>query len=159
MSARFTALLLAPLFVLAFCAGAIAKEGHQDVTFDPAKFQKQREVLIDALHSKTYFEITDENKTKVIEALNRMGDKLANVNSLSELSEKDKVAVFNDQSVINALLTEAAADSQLVCKREKKLGSNMPTNVCMTVAQRREAQRKAQDELRTKFRGARLQGE
>ena len=158
MHARL-ALLAAPLFALALAGSALASSDHKPVEFDPANFPKQREILVDALHSKTYFEITDENKTKVIDALNRMQDKLATVKAVSELSEKDKVAVFNDQQLINTLLTEAAEDSRLVCKREKKLGSNMPVNTCMTVAQRREAQQKAQDQLRGKFRGGRLPGE
>jgi hypothetical protein len=154
---RFALAAAAAALVLA--ASAAASSGHQDVAFDPATFSTQKDTLIDALHSKTYYEISDENKTKVIQALNRMQDKLGGITAISELSETDKLAVFNDQELINTLLTQAAEDSRLICKREKKLGSNMPTNVCMTVAQRREAQRQAQEQVRNSVRGARLQGE
>ena len=158
MHARL-ALLAAPLLALAFAGSALASSEHKAVAFDPATFSSQKEALIDALHSKTYYEISDENKIRVVEALKRMEDKLAGIGAISDLSETDKLAVFNDQELINNLLTEAAEDSRLVCKREKKLGSNMPVNTCMTVAQRREAQRKAQEQLRNSARGPRLQGE
>jgi hypothetical protein len=85
MHARL-AFLAAPLFALALAGSALANSEHKPVEFDPANFPKQREILVDALHSKTYFEITDENKTKVIDALNRMQDKLATVKAVSELS-------------------------------------------------------------------------
>ena len=158
MHARLS-FLAAPLIALVLAGSALASSEHKEVAFDPATFTSQKEKLIDSLHSKTYYEISDENKAKVVEALNRMEDRLVGISAISELSETDKLAVFNDQELINTLLTQAAEDSRLICKREKKLGSNMPVNTCMTVAQRREAQQKAQEQMRNSVRGARLQGE
>lgn len=146
----------AALLALALAGAAVAKDGHKDVTFDPAKFEAQRETLLEALNSKTYFEITEDNRDKVIDALNRISLQLNGVTSLSELDPQAKVEVFNDQQLVNTLLGKAAEDSRLVCTREKRLGSNMPTTVCHTVAQRRQMQRQAQDQLRAQFRGSRI---
>jgi len=150
-------LLRAGVFSLLCCLAGTAladKEGHKDVAFDPAAFGEQKAQLERALNSKTYYEISDKNKEEVLKALGRMERHLEGISAISELRPDARVAVFNDQELINNLLTEAAEDSRLVCKREKKLGSNMPVNTCMTVAQRREAQEQARETMRAANRRA-----
>ena len=139
------------LFVLA-CAPAFAKDDQPTVEFDPATFSAQKQRLIRSLDSKEYFEISDENRQKVVDALDRMERHLTGITSVEQLEEPQRIAVFNDQELVNALLTGAREDSRLVCKREKKVGSNMPTTSCMTVAQRREAQETAQRGLRNEMK-------
>lgn len=100
----------------------------------PGQFSKLRRELGDG---RTYSEISLEDKSKVQVALARMEGLLGGKDSADGLAEADKVALFNDQEVVNTVLTKAREDSRLVCRREKVLGSNMPTNRCMTVAERR----------------------
>ncbi|MCK7595585.1 hypothetical protein [Pseudomarimonas salicorniae] len=136
------------LALLLGAANASAASRHKDVTFSPAGFSEQRGRLIESLNGKLYHEIGDEAKQEVLDALDRMSARLSGVSSIDQLSEPDKVAVFNDQELINTLLSDAAADSRLVCTREKTLGSNMRSNTCLTVAERRRRQEQSQEQMR-----------
>ena len=62
----------------------------------------------------------------------------------TELSADEQVTVFNDQEVVNTVLTSAKDDSRMVCQRVRAVGSNMVTSQCMTVAQRREMRRNSE---------------
>lgn len=55
----------------------------------------------------------------------------------TELTENDKMQVFNALESIEAIVNQAE-DERVVCKREKATGSNRLTSVCRTVAQMRE---------------------
>jgi hypothetical protein len=143
--------ILAPAFALTLLCLSIcahADDEHEAVKFSPSHFSDQRGDIVESLDGKQYYEITDEAKQQVLQALDRMQAKLQDVTSVDQLSEADKVAVFNDQELINNLLTEAAADSRLICKREKTLGSNMRSNSCLSVAERRRRQEEDQDKMR-----------
>jgi hypothetical protein len=139
------------LFVLAGTP-AMARDEQPSVEFDPATFAEQKRRLVRSLDSKEYFEISDQDRQKVVDALDRMERHLTGITSVEQLDEPQRIAVFNDQELVNALLTDAREDSRLVCKREKKVGSNMPTTSCMTIAQRREAQETAQRGLRNEMK-------
>lgn len=140
---------IATLLILSLSASAAqAAKDHEDVEFSPSRFAEQRGDIIESLDSKLYYEITDDAKAQVMQALDRMQAKLDGVQSVDQLSENDKVAVFNDQELINTLLTDAAEDSRLICQRGKTLGSNMRTNSCMTVAERRRRQEEGQNQMR-----------
>ncbi|KAF1694314.1 hypothetical protein CSC64_04405 [Pseudoxanthomonas koreensis] len=101
-------------------------------------FEAQRSAILAALgDGKTYVEITPEGARQVRTSLDRISGMLDGKASVGELNGADKVEVFNEQERINTLLTKARDDSRLVCRREKKTGSNRPVNSCATVAERR----------------------
>lgn len=101
-----------------------------------------------ALHSEQYSEIGMEDKSKVSAAIARIRDNLGAHETVEQANPEARTAIFNDQEVINTILTRAHADSRMVCQRERLTGSNRHTNVCMTVAQRREARENSSDVLR-----------
>lgn len=101
-----------------------------------------------ALHSERYSEIGVEDKSKVNAAIARIRDNLGQHQTVEEANPAERMAIFNDQELINSILTRAHADSRMVCQRERLTGSNRHTNVCMTVAQRREARENSADVLR-----------
>ena len=121
---------------------------HQEVRFGPAQFAAQREAILKGMLGETYRELSDEDRRSVLDALERMEARLEGITSLEQLDKRVQTAVFNDQELINTLLTEAAEDSRLICKREKFVGSHRTTNVCVTVAERRRLAAAAQDEMR-----------
>lgn len=142
-------LSVVPALLLLLAGGfAEAAQSQKDVKFSPSRFSEQRGDIIEALEGDRYREISEDAKQQVLQALDRMQARLDGVQSVEQLNADDKVAVFNDQELINTLLTSAAADSQLICRREKTLGSNMRSNACMTVAERRRRQEESQEQLR-----------
>lgn len=114
-----------------------------------APYAEQRQRIIDDLQKgDVYSEIKADGRASVLAALERIDAKLVN-GERANLSEADKVAVFNDQELVNTVLTQAREDSRLICKRERVVGSNMPQSVCITVAERRRARESSTDALRS----------
>lgn len=111
-------------------------------------FQEQRErILADIGKGEVYSEIDRDERERVIAALDRING-VYREKSVTGLAETDKLAVFNDQELVNSLLVKAREDSRLICRRERPVGSNRPQNICITVAQRREARENGVDVLR-----------
>lgn len=112
-------------------------------------FGAQREAIFKALgDGETYVEISAQDMQVVKTSLNAISNLLRDVRDVEQLSEVDKVRVFNEQERINSLLVPAYADSRVICRRHKPTGSNRPTNICLTVAERRRARDGAEDFLR-----------
>ncbi len=101
-----------------------------------------------ALHSEHYSEISLEDKSKVQAALSRIRNRLGDHEQVEQVNPQARNDIYNDQELINNILSQAHADSRMVCRRERTTGSNRPQQVCMTVAQRREATENAKDALR-----------
>jgi hypothetical protein len=142
----YRGLLLAALVLLA--GGALASDDGTRVDVDNG-FSAQRESILKELgDGETYSEIGTADREKVNAALSRIAAALDRAGGVANLDEQQKVAVFNDQELVNNILTKAGEDSRLVCKRVKKTGSHMTSNQCMTVAARNRAREQSQDMLR-----------
>lgn len=134
------------LAVVAFSSTAWASKPAVVDAYEP--FAEQRQRVESALNGgSTYREISAEDRAKVLQALGRMGSKLDS-QKLADLNEPDKLEVFNNQEIVNTLLTKAADDSRMICQRERVVGSKLPQNVCMSVAERREARENGVNILR-----------
>jgi hypothetical protein len=113
---------------------------------------QQQAIESDLADGKTYAEISEGDRLAVKGALNRISAALGGVESVEHLSEQKKADVFNDQELINSILTQAGADSRLVCTREKKVGSHRTSTQCYTVAERRRMREQSEAEMRKNFR-------
>jgi hypothetical protein len=137
-------LLAAVCGLMAFAAFA----SDVDVA-DPRPFGEQRAEIVQELSSgEKYAEITLENRSRVVSLLDEMGELIDAAGSVQALSPRDKVQVFNLQEEANEILTVAAKDSRMVCRRERRMGSNMPVNQCLTAAMRRQIHENARHTLR-----------
>ena len=136
------ALVLSPTF-------AVAKIASQGSAFSPEKgldvsqaFEAQRNAIIKALG----------DGQRVTTSLDRIAGLLGGVQNVDQLAVDTRVEVFNEQELVNTLLTEAREDSRQVCTREKKVGSHRTTTMCKTVAERRRDMEQSQGALRTNMR-------
>ncbi len=117
---------------LALAAGGLAAE------FDPIQFEETRRgIERDLSKGKKYAEIGDRERAKVLRSLDRMSRMMDGKTSLDDLAPEQKVDLFNNQELVNQLLTQASEDSRMICQRERPPGSRIPVSVCKTVAQRR----------------------
>ena len=135
-------LLLAPL-----AAGA-KDTAKESIKADPSLFPAQRAEIEKSIKTDKYSELTLTQREKVAAALDRMEAILASADSIAALEEEKKIELFNDQELINNLLTKAREDSRLVCARRVKTGSHRPTTECRTVGERRRDRLESQDALR-----------
>jgi len=132
--------------LLAFDASA-AKSRPLDLTKPAAEVNEQIDVIQQELaDGKTYSEIKPDQKEKVVLALSRISDAVEHGNGRT-LAPNDQVTAFNDQEVVNNILTQAREDSRMICKRQKSVGSNMVSPQCMTVAQSRAAREQGRKDL------------
>lgn len=122
---------------------------HAQVEFDPAVFTQQKQALEhEIIAGERYRGIAPKDRERVLEALDRMESNLQGVRAIGELDERRRLAVFNDQEMINVLLTQAAEDSRVVCTRETPVGTRLATKVCKTVGERRRDRETAREALR-----------
>lgn len=146
-------LLACSLFAL-FSFNVAAKSGaHTNI--DIAKFQEQRDFVEGELNKgELYREIGIEQKREVLRQLELMASLLSRHGSVDAMPEDERVRLFNAQETVNTLLTTAAEDSRLICRREVATGSHRQITNCKTVAERRQAREQGQDAMRTMQKGA-----
>ena len=138
--------LLAAGMLLAATGTAVAQGALEIQSQRP--FDTQRQAIVDDLGGDKYSEISAQDKATVIQALERIASRIGDGSKdLAQLGEDDKVAVYNDQALVNNLLTQAGEDSRMVCRREKTIGSQRVQNQCMTVAERRRHRDAAQSTI------------
>lgn len=142
MKKTLIAFLLAATPAFAFAAQ------ESQLALTEGDFAEQRaEIEEDLADGKTYAEINSRERAEVREALDRISRELEGVDSVAELAEPAKVTVFNEQERINTILTQAKADSRLVCDRSRPTGSHRKVTKCQTVAERRRRMNADQDHL------------
>lgn len=99
-------------------------------------FDEQRSSIVSGFaDGERYAEIKSDDKTKVLAALDRMQQTLGPGTSIESLSPDAKVALYNDQEVINTILTDAQEASREVCKRNRTVNSRLKSSECHTVAE------------------------
>lgn len=136
-------LLLACVAVLV-SQSACALESESDrtsaipVEYSPARFRAQRADIESKLaDGKTYAEIKPADKRAVLDAFDRIERAIGSNENAVDLSEEKKRQVFNDQELINVVLTKAHADSRLYCEWIVRTGSRVKQSFCQTVGDRR----------------------
>ena len=103
---------------------------------EPQQFGQLVAVLATETRTGGRFEwITPAERAEVDAALARMGEMLAGRSSLAELREDDRIALFNDQESINAILTRRDSERR-ICERRMIVGSHRRETVCETYGQR-----------------------
>ena len=128
-------LLMALLFGFASAASATV---DPPVSVTEGSFAAQARVIEKALSDgQTYAEMSRAERDEVRSILGRMADRLEGVDSVEQMSEEDRLALFNDQERVNAMLVKGYADSRLVCDKRGRTGSHFRETKCQTVAERR----------------------
>ena len=142
MKKTLIAFLLAASPMLAFAAQ------EAQLALAEGDFAAQRaEIEEDLADGKTYAEISASDRAKVRETLERISSRLEGVDSIDTLGEPAKVEIFNDQELINTILTQAKADSRLVCDHSRPTGSHRKVTRCETVAERRRRSQQDRENL------------
>lgn len=115
-----------------------------------------RAIEKDLSDGKTYAELGVNERQKVRSALGRINAALERNSDLLALPDEQKISLYNDQELVNSLLTQAREDSRLVCRREKPVGSHMSVSKCLTVAERRRILERSQQDMASAQRSGRF---
>lgn len=140
------------IFAALIFSAAAARAGNEpplNLHQPASEVARQIKAIQDGLaDGETYSEISTEQRSQVREALGRIQNKLENTQQAGgAVAKRDEAEVFNDQEVVNTILTRAKEDSRMVCRRERPVGSNRPVSQCMTVAERRRLKDRVQSDL------------
>jgi hypothetical protein len=147
MSIRFTTILALVLALFA-SSGLQAKSKPESVPVKPEEFLAMRDEIEDTIRKSGAFREMDLNERKeVTRALERMQATLSEVASVDDLDPPVRTQLYNDQELINHVLTKAQADDKVICQRTKRVGTKMYTNTCLTVGERRRSQESVEQEL------------
>lgn len=139
-------LLIALLF--GFSAAASATN-EPNVSVTEGSFSSQvRNIEKGLSDGKTYKEMNRAERDEVRTLLDRMSTRLEGVSSVDELSEEDKLALFNEQERVNAMLVKGYADSRVVCDKRGRTGTHFKESNCQTVAERRRRIEDDQNSMR-----------
>jgi hypothetical protein len=133
----FSTLLLLPLLVVA--------ADPAPLRLDAADLDRQRaSIEADLTANERYREISAEDRRSVLADLALIDTALADGQPLGGLAAAEQASLADAQARVNAILARAAADSRMVCTRERPIGTRMAVNVCRTVADRRRSREEAQ---------------
>jgi hypothetical protein len=129
-----------PLFaaLIALCGAAVAADAGfvTRKKIDPSQFASLTAALEAEMRTGGRFEyVTPPERERIDAALQRMGSMLHGKRELGELSERERVAVFNAQEEINGILTKRDGE-RLICANKQMVGSHRKLTVCETYAER-----------------------
>ncbi len=102
-----------------------------------------------------YEDMAETTRRDLISRQDRVLRTIDGKQTSSDLTDDQRMAVFNDLEWIEAAINKAEGE-RMVCERRKKLGSNRTERVCMTVAQQQEMRERARQELMGDVRNMRV---
>lgn len=141
--------VLAVVAFFALMGSAAAREVEMPVAMSKADFDVTKAHLIAQLDTDRYSEISPQQKRKVIDALDRIDARLGSPAGSDKINDDDRVAIFNDQELVNTIMSRAVEDSRMYCEREAPLGTHRIRTVCLTMATWMERERSGQTAMHT----------
>jgi hypothetical protein len=98
----------------------------------PAQFAPLADGIREAMKAGGRYEfVNSTDKLKVNTSLDAMAALLQKNNSVGEMNDRDKLALFNEQEKVNGILTRSDSD-RLVCQMVAPVGSHIPVKTCRT---------------------------
>lgn len=142
--------MLKPLVLVLALVAAPAWASQVDVAEGKGTLAQQRAAIeAEIRDGHEYAEITPEQLARARDLLGQM-ERLLGDRQPGELTDRQRVDLFNLQDEVNQILLAAEEDSRRICRREKPTGSHRSQTVCRTVAERRRMQEESQEHLRAR---------
>jgi len=137
MKGFFAAALLVPM--LAVASGAKPLDVQEIVA-------QQKQIRSELLGSKDYRGLSESTRNELLSRQASLLRMLEGKKSAEELDANQRMLTSNELEWIEGALNDKQND-RLVCKQEKKLGSNRPTRICRTAAQMEQERESAREAM------------
>jgi hypothetical protein len=141
---------LVALSLLVATIPAAAKENYHEKTFNADTQEKFRVVAEDVRKEMEpggrYEYVKPKERATIEQALAEMDALFAATGGVEHMKQDDKVKLFNDQEVVNSILTRRDKD-RVICEDKPKLGSHVRTTSCHTYGQAEDARRGSKDQM------------
>jgi hypothetical protein len=142
------ATLVATAFALA--ANAAAKENYHESNFNadtPEKFQAVADDVRKEMEAGGRYEyVKPRERAQIEQSLAEMDALFKASGGVQNMKQDDKVRLFNDQEVVNSILTRRDKD-RVICDNAPKLGSHVRSTGCHTYGQEEDARRGSKDQM------------
>ncbi len=136
--------------LLALCSVSVcAKEKYHEVVnaqSEEAFAQLSDNVRRDMAAGGRYEFVTPGERATVDKSFGAMTALFRERQSVDKMSEPEKVALFNNQEVVNSILTKRDSD-RVICENRVPVGSHIPKTSCHTYGQEEEARRGTNQEI------------
>lgn len=141
---------------VAICGLAGAKENYKEKAFNADSRDKFEAVAADVRKQMDaggrYQYVKPDERTKIDTALTEMTAMFAANDSVAAMPEATKIKLFNDQEVVNSILTQRDGD-RVICTKVAPVGSHIPVTSCHTYAQEVEARNGTKNQMNEWARG------
>jgi len=138
-------LALAALFALA-AGPAFAADGVDDTVPEILATQHALRAKLDQPTGE-YSKFSNDDLNRMRRAQDKVFGMLDGVKSLDELNNEERTELSNALSQIKATLASDEG-SRVICRRERRTGTNIVEKRCETVAEREARARASQEQLR-----------
>jgi len=137
--------------VLALAANAaVANENYHEKTFNadtPEKFQAVADDVRKEMEPGGRYEyVKPKERTSIEQSLAEMEALFKASGGVEHMKQDDKVKLFNDQEVVNSILTRRDKD-RVICEDKPKLGSHVRSTNCHTYGQQEDARRGSKEQM------------
>jgi hypothetical protein len=127
-----------------------AKENYHENAFNADTKEKFDDVAASVRKEMTHggryeFVKADERKT-IDQSLDDMTQLFDQHGSVQAMNQDTKVRLFNDQELVNSILTKRDRD-RVICTNQAPIGSHIPVTKCHTYGQEIEAREGTQNQL------------
>ena len=139
--------VLAAGLALTAAASASAKENYKEQNFNAdtkEKFDLVSANVREAMKPGGRYEYVKPAERATIEQKLSMMDALFKQSAtVSNMSKQTKIKLFNDQEVVNSILTQRDSD-RVICKKEAPIGSHIPITTCHSYGQEQDAHKNSE---------------
>ena len=129
---------------------ASAKENYKESAFNADtrdKFESVSSNVRKELEKGGRYEyVKPEERRQIDQKLTDMSAAFNESGSVQTMKEDTKIKLFNDQEVINSILTKRDKD-RVICTKQAPIGSHIPVTSCHTYGQEEDARRGTRDQL------------
>ncbi|MCH6482776.1 hypothetical protein MMG85_04255 [Pseudoxanthomonas sp. LH2527] len=128
-------------------ASAVAS-ANGNTTSDLGEIRKEQMSYRQQAMDKTgpFKDLSEPERQALIQKQNQLITLIDGKSTLGDLARDDQTTAINTLEWIKSAITRAE-DERLVCERVKLVGSNRPTRICKTVAERRKEREEAEKSL------------
>ena len=124
-------------------AGGVAAKEHYREGSVKADTKEAFETLASSVRKEMedggkYEYVKPDERKKIDDALAKMTELFEQSGAVANMKEEQKIALFNNQEIVNSILTLRDRD-RVICKKEAPVGSHIPVTSCHTYGQEVEA--------------------
>lgn len=140
------------IFACLLLAAPLLASGAAPVK-DAESFRALKQVIeAGLLDSGVYGKIRRNDRAEVNAALERMETLFEKAGSTAQMDKADKVSLYNDQELVNNILTDAKDGYREICRFERTTGSHRMGTKCQTAREIRESRDNAQAAIDSKLK-------